>query len=94
MSDSPPMSISALEELAAASALTTEEYGAYTLLRMYQWQYGALPVDDDRLARIARVVADQWPAVSAGIRPLFGPNWRHEATQQAREKASSTRALL
>lgn len=94
MSGSPPMSISALEELAAASALTTEEYGAFTLLRMYQWEYGALPVDDDRLARIARVVADQWPAVSSGIRPLFGPNWRHEATQQAREKASTTRALL
>lgn len=36
----------------------------------------------------------QWPGVAAAIRPLFGPNWHHEATHQAREKASTTRVLL
>lgn len=95
MSDTPRMSLSAPEELAAATALTAEEYGAYMLLRLYQWEYGTLPADEvDRLARIAHVPTDRWPAVSAVIRSRFGPNWHHEATQQAREKASATRALL
>ncbi|MCX5568165.1 MULTISPECIES: hypothetical protein [Kaistia] len=88
------MSISAPEELAAATALTAEEYGACILLRLYQWEYGALPTDEDRLARIAHVATDRWPAVSAEIRSRFGPNWLHEVTQQAHEKASATRALL
>lgn len=88
------MSLSAWEELAAATPLTAEEYGAYMLLRIYQWEYGALPADEDRLARIAHVATDRWPHVSAAIRPLFGAHWRHEATQQARERAAATRALL
>jgi uncharacterized protein YdaU (DUF1376 family) len=88
------MSIAAFEELAAASALTTEEYGAYTLLRLYQWQHGALPLHDDRLALIAHVATDRWPAVSAGIRPLFGPNWRLEATHEARENALASHERL
>jgi uncharacterized protein YdaU (DUF1376 family) len=94
VSGSPRMSISVVEELAAASALTAEEYGACILLRMYQWEYGALPTDEDRLARIAHVAGERWPAVSAVIRSRFGPNWLHEATHRAHEKASATRALL
>jgi uncharacterized protein YdaU (DUF1376 family) len=94
VSGSLPMSIVALEELATASALTTEEYGAYTLLRLHQWQQGALPLHDDRLALIAHVATNRWPAVSAGIRPLFGPNWRHEPTNEAREKALASHERL
>ena len=89
------MSLSPSEELAAASAMTAEEYGAYSFLRLHQWVHGALPADEaDRLARIAHVATAQWPAVAAAIRLLFGPNWHHEATHQAREKASTTRVLL
>jgi uncharacterized protein YdaU (DUF1376 family) len=91
---SPRMPISVVEELAVASDLTAEEYGAYMLLRMHQWQYGSLPTDDDRLSRIAHVAADGWPQVASVIRPRFGPNWRHEDTHQAREKSSATHERL
>lgn len=46
MSRAPRMSLSPPEELAAASALTAEEYGAYSFLRMHQWVHGALPADE------------------------------------------------
>ncbi|MET4636750.1 DUF1376 domain-containing protein [Kaistia defluvii] len=91
---SPRMPISVVEELAAASDLTAEEYGAYMLLRMHQWQYGALPTDSDRLSRIAHVAADKWPQVASAIRPRFGPNWRHEDTHRTRQKCAATHERL
>jgi uncharacterized protein YdaU (DUF1376 family) len=94
VSGMPPMPLSATEELAAAAAMSAEEYGVFLLLRLYQWEFGALPLDEDRLARIAHVATDRWPEVAAAIQPLFGPNWRHEATHQAREKALATRNRL
>jgi uncharacterized protein YdaU (DUF1376 family) len=91
---SPRMPISVVEELAAASDLTAEEYGACLLLRLHQWQYGALPKDEDRLSRIAHVAADRWPAVASVIQPRFGMNWHHEATYQARQKGAATQQRL
>ncbi|MCX5580220.1 DUF1376 domain-containing protein [Kaistia terrae] len=94
MTASPRMPISVVEELAVASDLTAEEYGAYMLLRMHQWQYGLLPTDNDRLSRIAHVAADEWPQVASVIRPRFGPNWRHEDTHRARQKSAATHERL
>lgn len=94
MTCSPRMPMLVVEELAAASDLTAEEYGAYLLLRIHQWQYGALPKDEDRLSRIAHVTPDRWPAVASVIRSRFGPNWHHQATHQARQKSAATQQRL
>jgi uncharacterized protein YdaU (DUF1376 family) len=43
--------------------LTTEQIGGYMLLLMAMWNAnGALPVDDKRLARIARMSSRKWAA--------------------------------
>lgn len=94
MTCSPRMAMLVVEELTAASDLTAEEYGAYLLLRMHQWQYGALPKDEDRLSRIAHVTPDRWPVVASVIRSRFGTNWHHQATHQARQKGAATQQRL
>ena len=94
MTRSLSMPISPVDELAEACSLSAEQYGAFMLLRAFQWQYGALPVDDDQLARIARVAPEGWSSVAAIIRPRFGRNWQHEPTHLARQKAMNTRERL
>jgi uncharacterized protein YdaU (DUF1376 family) len=51
--------------------LSAEESGAYLHLIMAQWQMGALPDDDDRLRRIARVEPRRWKKVKAVVLSFF-----------------------
>lgn len=67
--------------LADASHLTTFEHGAYLLLIMNYWQRGeALPADEQKLARIARVNLRQWRLMAPTIEAFFsvrGNSWHH-----------------
>lgn len=52
--------------------LTAEEHGAYLLLLMHLWNRGGeLTSDPCRLARLAAVDADRWPAVWGAIGRFF-----------------------
>ncbi len=52
--------------------LSTEEHGAYLLLLMHAWaNSGALPDDDERLRRIARMDAKPWRASRHVLRAFF-----------------------
>lgn len=75
------------DELAATGQLFSEEFGAYMLLKMHYWQHGSLPVEEDRIARIARVEPSRWPAIKAMIYPLFGPAWRSDRMDALRKEA-------
>jgi uncharacterized protein YdaU (DUF1376 family) len=58
--------------LADTAHLSTLEHGAYLLLIMNYWQRGkALPNNDDRLAKIARVTKDEWLSIKNVILEFF-----------------------
>lgn len=58
--------------LADTSHLSTEEHGAYFLLIMHAWMNGgALPIDDQRLRRIARMDEKPWKASRDEIKHFF-----------------------
>lgn len=62
------------EFLRAAHGLTAQEGGALTFLMGYAWEnQGAVPDDDRRLARIARVDSRQWPKVKPLVMRVFEP---------------------
>ncbi|MBB6411274.1 YdaU family protein [Mesorhizobium sangaii] len=79
------------DELAETSHLSTEEYGAYALLKMALWQHGAVADDDERLSRITRLSLERWLAIRAMIEPLFGPRWTHEKLEHHRALAAGQR---
>jgi uncharacterized protein YdaU (DUF1376 family) len=64
--------------LAETSHLSTEEFGAYQLLAFSFWQHGALPNDDNRLARIARASPEVWATMREPLQELFGIDWQPE----------------
>lgn len=74
--------------LADTSHFSAAEHGAYLLLIMHYWQTGGLPGDDDaRMARIARMTADEWAAARPVIATKFSPSWRHARIDGELEEA-------
>lgn len=68
----PYMPLYVADYLADAAHLSTLEHGAYLLLIMNYWQRGeALPADDKKLARIARVSAEEWADMRDEISSFF-----------------------
>ncbi|URD60471.1 YdaU family protein [Sphingomonas sp. KRR8] len=57
--------------LADTQRLSTEQHGAYLLLLMDYWRCGALPADDDVLARIVGLKASVWAKARRAILPFF-----------------------
>jgi uncharacterized protein YdaU (DUF1376 family) len=59
--------------IADTTHLTTEEFGAYMLLMMAQWRSNgaALPLDEKRLARIARLSPRAWEKARPALVDLF-----------------------
>lgn len=58
--------------LSDTSHLSTEEHGAYLLLLMHAWVNGGeLPIDDNRLRRIARMDEKPWKASRDEIKSFF-----------------------
>ncbi|TCR63191.1 YdaU family protein [Bosea sp. BK604] len=80
--------------LADTGHLSAAEHGAYLLLIMHYWQNGALPEEDRRLARIARMSAAEWDDARAALFDLFDENWRHSRidAELAAAEAVSARA--
>ncbi len=72
MSGSPPyMPLYVADYLADTGHLSTIEHGAYLLLLMHYWRTGALPIDDDGLARIARMSMRRWAFAKQSIIKFF-----------------------
>ncbi len=58
--------------------LNAAETGAYLLLIMSYWMHGQLPVDDVKLARIARMTGAQWGRSKGVIKAFFvNPTMTH-----------------
>lgn len=86
--------------LADTVHLTAEEHGAYLLLIMNYWQRGKpLPLDDKRLALIARVPNERWTDVRNTLSEFFHETengWEHHRINEdlAAVTAKSTKASL
>jgi uncharacterized protein YdaU (DUF1376 family) len=95
----PYMPLYVADYLADAAHLSTLEHGAYLILIMNYWQRGeALPDDDRKLARIARLSEDEWAAIREDIAEFFQIGdgvWRHKRVEQelngVREKSDQAK---
>jgi uncharacterized protein YdaU (DUF1376 family) len=96
----PYMPLYVADYLADTAHLSTQAHGAYLLLIMNYWQRGeALPSEDRKLARIARMTDDEWAGVRDDIADFFTDEdgfWRHgrieaelNKVREKSEKASS-----
>jgi uncharacterized protein YdaU (DUF1376 family) len=78
----PYMPLYVADYLADAAHLSTLGHGAYLLLIMTYWQRGsALPADDRKLARIARVSPEEWDDIRDDIEEFFTEidgQWTHK----------------
>jgi uncharacterized protein YdaU (DUF1376 family) len=77
------------DELSNTSHMTPAEFGSYIFLKMHYWRFGVLPVDNERLARIAKVSPDLWRDILPSIGPLFDDNWRDPKLEAQREEAEA-----
>lgn len=92
MSATPWMRFFPADYLADTRRLTTEQHGAYLLLLMDSWSSGALPDDDDVLARVAGLDAERWAQVRPVIARYFqiaDGKWVHARIEQEREHAQA-----
>jgi len=95
----PYMPLYVADYLADAAHLTTQEHGAYLILIMTYWQRGnALPDDDNKLCRIARLSPDEWDAMRDTIAEFFDirdGGWHHRRIERelsaVREKSAKAR---
>lgn len=93
----PYIQIYVADYLSDTMHLDAEEHGAYLLLIFNYWQTGK-PLPKKRLAKIARVSNDRWPAVEDSLSEFFndtGTVWEHkriEADLRMVEEAQAQRA--
>nr|WP_232845866.1 DUF1376 domain-containing protein [Aurantimonas marina] len=85
----PFISQSCGDVLAETAHLSAEEFGAYQLLTFAFWQHGALPDDDQRLARIARVTPERWAELKDTLAELFGIDWAPERLAKRRNEVEA-----
>jgi len=72
MSERPFMQLYVSDFVGDTLLLSTEHIGAYLLLLIALWNAdGALPADDVKLARVARMTVKKWKSVSVEILPFF-----------------------
>jgi uncharacterized protein YdaU (DUF1376 family) len=82
------------DELSNTSHMTPAEFGSYIYLKMHYWRFGCLPIDDERLARIAKVSPDLWRDILPSIGPLFDENWRDPKLEEQRTEAEDRHRKL
>ena len=77
----PYMPLYVADYMADTAHLTTLEHGAYLMLIMSYWQRGeALPNDDKKLARIARLGPREWARIKPSMAEFFelsASSWFH-----------------
>lgn len=96
----PYMPLYVADYLADTAHLTALEHGVYLLLIMNYWQRGkALPADDERLSRIARVSVSEWKQVRPALSEFFAHedgSWVHDRVEhelaKVHEKSTKARA--
>ena len=88
----PFMPLYVSDYLADTPHLSALEHGAYLLLIMAYWQrQRPLPMDDKKLARMARLTADEWASIKDEIVDLFsqdGDVLRHSRIDAELQTAS------
>jgi uncharacterized protein YdaU (DUF1376 family) len=100
MSTAPYMPLFVADYLADTAHLSAAEHGAYMLLIMNYWQRGkALPSDDRKLARIARMSDSEWSSSRDTLAEFFqdeAGEWRHARIDRelaiVSEKSAKARA--
>lgn len=93
MSATPWMPFYVADYIADTRRLTTEQHGACLLLLMDSWASGALPDDDDVLARVAGLDAERWAQVRPVIARYFqiaDGQWVHARIEREREHAQAS----
>jgi uncharacterized protein YdaU (DUF1376 family) len=82
----PYMRLYIADYLADTAHLSAAQHGAYLLLIMNYWQTGrALPADDVKLARIARMTPKEWAEHGSVLAEFFQDvdgAWRHKRIEQ------------
>ena len=78
----PWMPLYVADYLADTGHLSAAEHGGYLLLIMHYWSNGALPTEDRKLARIARMAPDEWADARETIAEFFDAEWRHERIEK------------
>lgn len=91
MAAAPFMPLYVSEYLADTPHLSALEHGAYLMLIMAYWQKGeALPNDDRKLARAARVSDKEWLRIRDDMAEFFdieGDRWTHNRVEFELDKA-------
>ncbi len=95
----PYMPLFIADYLADTAHLSAAEHGAYLMLVMNYWQREkALPADDRKLARIARMTDDEWEMARDTIAEFFeddGYLWHHKRIEAelsvAKEKSAKAK---
>lgn len=71
--------------------LSTAEHGAYLLLIVCLWSTQALPDDDQTLAQVTKLSAEDWKRARPKLEPFFRieeGQWFHDRVDLEREKAN------
>lgn len=68
--------------------LSAAQHGAYLLLLMDYWTTGALPNDDEQLARIACMPIAEWKKSRPLIQSFFYDGWKHKRVETEISKSS------
>lgn len=93
MAAPPYMPLYVADYLADAAHLSTLAHGAYLLLLMTYWQRGkALPDDDRKLAKIARLSDEEWLALRPDVAEFFQAidgQWWHKRVEGELESLRS-----
>jgi uncharacterized protein YdaU (DUF1376 family) len=67
---------------------------SYMMLIAHYWTTGALPDDDQQLARITDCTLDQWLADKPVVQALFHHGWRHKRIEAELRRATEITARM
>lgn len=86
----PWMPLYVADYLADTAHLSAAESGAYLHLIMHYWANGGLPVDDKKLARIAKMTAGEWDEARETIAEFFADGWKHGRIEKELAEANAS----
>jgi uncharacterized protein YdaU (DUF1376 family) len=92
MSGKPWMPLYIADYLADTAHLRALQSGAYLHLIMHYWVTGALPDDDNQLAAIAKLTAEEWAANRPVLQAFFEHGWKHKRVEAELKRCASISA--